>query len=73
MEKEKEQQTNLTLIFQQNTQPRGNQTWNPRPNQEQKVPNTLAPTNLVNQDIIYVTLKYNFHLFPLLHKHNFHL
>ena len=51
----------------ENTQSKGNQTWKPRTNQEQKNPNTLAPTNLVNQDNTVVTLKHNFHLFKLLH------
>ena len=58
---------NLTPIFKKNTQRRGNQTWKPRSNQEQKIPNTLAPKNLVSQDIKTVTLKHNFHLFHLLH------
>ena len=58
---------NFSPIFQQNTQPSGNQTWKPRPNEEQKLPNTLAATNLVNQDSSTVTLKHNFHLFQLLY------
>ena len=58
---------NLTAIYQQNAQLRGKQTWNPMPNQEQKNPNKLAPTNLVNQGFIVVTLKHNFYLFQLLH------
>ena len=55
-------------------QPRGNQTWKPRPNQEQTIPNTLAPSYLVNQDSTTLKLKHNFHIFsttPL--KHHFHL
>ena len=51
----------------ENTQPRGNQTWKSRHNQEQKISNTLAPTSLVNKDSTTVKLKHNFHLFQLLH------
>jgi hypothetical protein len=36
--------------YNDNQQQQGNQGWNPRPPNEKRVPNTFAPTNVINQE-----------------------
>jgi hypothetical protein len=52
LERDRVQQGNFPPRHQQNNhQPRGNQGWNRnRPPPEQRVPNPLTPTNMVNQE-----------------------
>lgn len=38
--------------YNNNRQQRGNQGWKPRPPNDQRVPNILAPTDMINQEII---------------------